>query len=186
LKRKEITHPIDIERLGTIIAFSVPVPRSATVVAGVHSIPIFSSKIIYQVIEDVRQRVANLLPTVYEKRVSGEASVLQTFDIKLGGGRTKMIAGCRITKGVVEKNKKAQVVRDGEVMHEGKDTTVMDETLSLKLLLSGRLDTFRHLKTDITEASKGTECGISLESFGDLRKDDVIQVYSDIELPKVL
>lgn len=152
----------------TIIAFAVPVPRSAVVAAGAQSIPIFSSKIIYQVIEDVRQRVANLLPSVYEKRVSGEATVLQTFDIKLTGGRTKTIAGCRVTKGNVEKSKKVQVVRNGEVIHEG------------------RLDTFRHLKDDITEASKGTECGINLESFGDLKKDDVIQVYSDIELPKVL
>jgi translation initiation factor IF-2 len=58
--------------------------------------------------------------------------------------------------------------------------------LAAKLLSLGRLDTFRHLKDDITEASKGTECGINLESFGDLKQDDVIQVYSDIELPKVL
>jgi translation initiation factor IF-2 len=106
-----------------IVAFSVPVPRSATVAAGTHNIPIFSSKIIYQVMEDVRQRVANLLPTVYEKRVSGEASVLQIFDLKLSGGRTKTIAGCRVTKGLVEKNKKVQVVRRGEVVHEGKGAT---------------------------------------------------------------
>ncbi|KAN0123829.1 hypothetical protein V8E52_002319 [Russula decolorans] len=152
----------------TVIAFSVPVPRSATAAAGMHGIPIFSSKIIYQVVEDVRQRVASLLPTEYEKRISGEVSILQIFDIKLSGGRSKTIAGCRVTKGIVEKNKKAQVVRRGEIIHEG------------------RLDTLRHLKIDITEASKGTECGISLESFGDLRKDDVIQIYSDIELPKVL
>ena len=105
---------------GTIIAFAVPVPRSVTVAAGAQSIPILSSKIIYQVIEDVRQRVANLLPSVYEKRVSGEATVLQTFDIKLTGGRTKKIAGCRVTRGIVEKSKKAQVVRNGEVVHEGK------------------------------------------------------------------
>lgn len=97
----------------------MPVPRSAIVAAGAQSIPIFSSKIIYQVIEDVRQRVAHLLPSVYEKRVSGEATVLQTFDIKLTGGRTKTIAGCRVTKGIVEKSKKVQVVRNGEVIHEG-------------------------------------------------------------------
>jgi translation initiation factor IF-2 len=151
-----------------IVAFSVPVPRSTTVAAGMHNVPVFSSKIIYQVVEDIRERVTSLLPTLYEKRISGEASVLQTFDIKLDGRRTKTIAGCRVTKGIVEKNKKVQVVRDGEVIHEG------------------RLDTFRHMKTDITNASKGTECGVSLESFGDLRKDDVIQVYSDVELPKVL
>ena len=67
----------------------------------------------------MRQRVANLLPSVYEKRVSGEATVLQLFDIKLTGGRTKKIAGCRVTRGNVEKSKKAQVVRNGEVVHEG-------------------------------------------------------------------
>ena len=105
--------------VGTIIAFAVPVPRSAMVAAGAQSIPIFSSKIIYQVIEDIKQRVANLLPSVYEKRISGEATVLQTFDIKLTGGRTKKIAGCRVTKGIVDKSKKVQVVRNGEVIHEG-------------------------------------------------------------------
>lgn len=110
-----------------VIAFSVPVPRSATLASGMHNIPIFSSKIIYQVVEDVRQRVASLLPTEYEKRVSGEASVLQIFDIKLSGGRTKTIAGCRVTKGLVEKNKKAQVVRNGEIMHEGEGTADMAE-----------------------------------------------------------
>lgn len=114
--------------LGMIIAFSIPVPRSATAAAGMHNIPIFSSKIIYQVVEDVRQRVANLLPTEYEKRISGEASVLQIFDMKLSGGRTKTIAGCRVTKGIVEKNKKVQVVRKGEIIHEGKVTTRMAES----------------------------------------------------------
>ena len=113
--------------IGMVIAFSVPVPRSATLASGMHNIPIFSSKIIYQVVEDVRQRVASLLPTEYEKRVSGEASVLQIFDIKLSGGRTKAIAGCRVTKGLVEKNKKAQVVRKGEIIHEGEGTADMAE-----------------------------------------------------------
>jgi len=111
-----------------VIAFSVPVPRSATIAVGMHNIPIFSSKIIYQVVEDVRQRVASLLPTEYEKRVSGEASILQIFDIMLSGGRTKTIAGCRVTKGIVEKNKKAQIVRRGEIIHEGMGTSHMAES----------------------------------------------------------
>jgi translation initiation factor IF-2 len=114
-----------------IVAFSVPVPRSTTVAAGMHNVPVFSSKIIYQVVEDIRERVTSLLPTLYEKRISGEASVLQTFDIKLDGRRTKTIAGCRVTKGIVEKNKKVQVVRDGEVIHEGKGTTHMTNQTQL-------------------------------------------------------
>jgi translation initiation factor IF-2 len=109
-----------------IVAFSVPVPRSATVAAGAHNIPIFSSQIIYQVIEDVKQRVVNLLPPVNEKRISGEASVLQIFDIKLSGGRSKRIAGCRVTKGVVEKSKKVQILRNGKVIHEGRGHLRLD------------------------------------------------------------
>lgn len=138
--------------LGMVIGFSVPVPRSATVAAGMHSIPIFSSKIIYQVVEDVRQRVASLLPTEYEKRISGEASVLQIFDLKLPGGRTKTIAGCRVTKGLVEKNKKAQVVRRGEMIHEG---MVLHTWLSRPGHSITLLRSVRHLKASENRYHRG-------------------------------
>lgn len=50
----------------------------------------------------------------------------------------------------------------------------------------GRLETFRHLKNDITTASKGLECGMALENFDDLRPEDLIQCYDNIEKPKTL
>ncbi|KAI0050900.1 initiation factor 2 [Auriscalpium vulgare] len=153
---------------GIIIAFSVPVPKAATVSAGMNNVPIYSSTIIYRVMEEVTKRVTDLLPSKFEKRVTGEAKVLQVFDIQLSGKRTKSVAGCRVVNGTLHRNKTVQVVRDGQVLHEG------------------RLDTFRHLKDDIAEASKGMECGLSLDMFSDLKKDDSIQVYQEVELPKNL
>ncbi|KAI0319795.1 hypothetical protein OF83DRAFT_1169861 [Amylostereum chailletii] len=153
---------------GMIIAFSVPVSRASMVAANSNSVPVYSSSIIYQVMDEVTQRVTDLLPVEYEKKVTGEANVLQIFDIHLSGKRVKKVAGSRITNGVLEKNKPVQVVRNGKVIYEG------------------RLETFRHLKNEITEASKGMECGLGFSSFDDLKPDDVIQVYQDVEKPKSL
>ncbi|KAA1474856.1 initiation factor 2 [Dentipellis sp. KUC8613] len=153
---------------GMIIAFAIPVPKSATIAASSNNIPVYKSAIIYQVMDEVTKRVIGLLPAKWDKRILGEATVLQLFEIQLSGKRTKKVAGSRITNGVVEKSKDVQVVRNGQVVHEG------------------RLDTFRHLKKDITEASKGLECGISIENFDDLREGDMIQAFSNVERTKTL
>ncbi len=69
--------------------------------------------------EDVQQRVIALLPTIKETKVTGEATVLQLFDIHLKTKQLKKIAGCRVINGIVEKAKSARIVRDGSVIHEG-------------------------------------------------------------------
>jgi translation initiation factor IF-2 len=56
----------------------------------------------------------------------------------------------------------------------------------LNHLRSGSLETFRHMKKDITEARKGMECGLSFDKFEDLREGDLIQVYQEIEKPGTL
>ena len=108
-----------------IVAFSVPVPRAAANAASSNNIPIYSSSIIYEVMDEVQRRVIDLLPSVTERRVKGEATVLQLFDIQLSGKRTKKIAGSRVTNGIVDKTKGAQVVRNGEVVHDGKSFVVI-------------------------------------------------------------
>jgi len=69
--------------------------------------------------EDVRQRVAALLPTIKETKVTGEASVIQMFDIQLKAKNVKKVAGCRVVNGMVERADNARIVRDGSVIHEG-------------------------------------------------------------------
>lgn len=107
--------------VATIVGFSVSTPRSIETLAAQNGVPICTSNIIYRLVEDIRARVTALLPVIIETKVTGEATVLQLFDIQLKGKQIKKIAGCRVTNGLVEKSKFARVVRGGVVIYEGKD-----------------------------------------------------------------
>ncbi|EGO21577.1 hypothetical protein SERLADRAFT_474105 [Serpula lacrymans var. lacrymans S7.9] len=153
---------------GTIIAFSVNIPRSVESMAAQNHIPLYSSKIIYRVMDEVRNRLTALLPSTIEKKVTGEATVLQLFDIHFKGKQKKTIAGCRVGNGLIEVSRLARVVRNGEVLHEGP------------------LEALKQQKKDVLEVKKGSECGISLETFQDLREADLIQTYEELKIPGVL
>ncbi|KAI0807397.1 initiation factor 2 [Fomes fomentarius] len=150
---------------GIVIAFSVKVPRPVEAEAHSQHVSILTSSVIYKLMDDVTARVIELLPPIIEKRVTGEAAVLQLFDIHLKGKKITQIGGCRVTTGIVEKSKLARVVRDGEVVHEGS------------------LDTLKQHKKDMTEVGRGSECGLNLAGFNDLRMGDIIQMYEEVQLP---
>ena len=101
------------------MAFTVSTPRPVEVLAKQHSVPLVSSKIIYSLIDDIRSRVIRLIPPIIETKVTGEASVLQLFDIGLKSRQTMRVAGCRVINGVVDKSKHARVVRNRETIFEG-------------------------------------------------------------------
>ncbi|EIW60058.1 initiation factor 2 [Trametes versicolor FP-101664 SS1] len=153
---------------GTIIAFNVKVPRPVESIAQSQHVPILASSVIYKLIDDVTARVVGLLPPIIEKRVSGEATVLALFDITLKGKKTTQVGGCRVSNGVVAKNKLARVVRNGQIIHEG------------------RLDTLKQHKNDVMELAKGNECGLNLADFNDLRVGDIVEMYEEVELPGTL
>lgn len=135
--------------------------------------------------EDVRSRIVALLPTIKETKVTGEADVLQIFEIQLKGHQKMKVAGCRVINGLVQRNKFARVVRSGQIIHEGA-ILIYFPLLSVANRLKGSLDTMRQLKKDVTEVRKGTECGLSFKEFSDLQAGDVIQMYDKIEKPGVI
>ncbi|KAH9934684.1 initiation factor 2 [Fomitopsis serialis] len=153
---------------GMIVAFAVGVPRPVQSVAASQQVPWITSTIIYRLMDDVKAKVIGLLPPIIEKRVTGEANVLQLFDIHIKSKQTMKVAGCRVTNGLVEKNKMARVIRNGDTVYEG------------------RIETLKHLKRDVTEVSKGTEFGMAFGSFSDLREEDIIQMFTQIEKPGIL
>lgn len=153
---------------GTIVAFTVSTPRPVEVLAKQHSVPLVSSKVIYSLIDDIRSRVIQLLPSIIETKVTGEMNVLQLFDIQLKTKQIIKVAGCRVSNGVMEKSKHVRVVRNRETIFEG------------------HLDTFKHLKKDIAEAGKGLECGISISGFDGLEVGDLVQAFEKIEKPGIL
>ena len=102
-----------------MVAFSVSTPRSVEVTASQNQVPVISSNVIYTLLDDVRARVIDLLPPIFETKVTGEATVLQLFDIQLKGKQTKKVAGCRVINGIVDKSKEVRVVRDHKAIYEG-------------------------------------------------------------------
>ena len=69
--------------------------------------------------DEVKDRVIGLLPVITETKVTGEATVLQLFDIHLKAKQIKKVAGCRVVNGTVDKSKFARVIRNGVNVHEG-------------------------------------------------------------------
>ncbi|GJJ12277.1 hypothetical protein Clacol_006518 [Clathrus columnatus] len=154
---------------GAIVAFSVSVPRAMQTLAAANDIPIISSNIIYRLMEAVKERVIALLPPIIETRVVAEATVAQLFDIHLKRKEIMTVAGCKVTNGLLEKNKAVRVVRAGTVIHD-----------------NDVLHTLRHHKKDVQEIRKDMECGLSLTKYKDLQVGDIIQSIQVVQKPGLL
>jgi translation initiation factor IF-2 len=112
--------------------------------------------VIYNAIEEVESALKGMLKPEYEEVQLGTAEVREVFRSSKFGN----IAGCLVRSGVVRRNSKARLVRDG---------TVVAENLAIESL--------RRFKDDATEVRDGFECGIGLGSFNDVKVDDVIETY---------
>ncbi len=121
-------------------------------------------RVIYELLDDVKNAMVGLLEPVRQESSLGRAEVRDTFTIpKIG-----TIAGCYITNGLVRRNANARLLRDNRVIHEGK------------------MSSLRRFKDDAREVQAGFECGIGLESFNDVKVGDVIEVYEFKEIAPTL
>jgi translation initiation factor IF-2 len=135
-------------------------------------VPLHLESVIYRLIETVRSKVAALLPPKIESRVVGEATVQQLFPVKVKKG-TVMVAGCKVSNGIINKAEKVRILRTGD----GKDKEVVYE---------GTIETLRHLKKEVGEVRKGTECGISFDEFADVKEGDEVVSFTTFEVPREL
>ena len=101
-----------------IVAFSVSVSRAVRASASQNHVPIYTSNIIYRAIDDVRDRVISLLPCTYDIKVTGEAKVLQIFEVQIKGSYQR-IAGCRVNHGIVQRSSAVRVLREEKMIYEG-------------------------------------------------------------------
>ena len=145
-----------------IVAFNVrPAPgvREEIQRSGVD---VRSYRIIYEAIEDIEGAVKGLLAPEQREQVLGEAEVRELFKVP----RLGVVGGCMVTNGVVRRDAKVRVVRDGVVLVE-------DDLSSL-----------RRFKDDVREVAQGFECGIGLERFKDLKVGDVIENFEIVEVAR--
>ncbi len=119
--------------------------------------------VIYQAIEEVEAALKGLLKPEFEEAQLGSAEVREVFRSSKFGN----IAGCLVRSGVITRNARARLVRDGAVVRDGLT-----------------IESLRRFKDDATEVRDGYECGIGLGSFNDIKVDDVIETYEMREKPR--
>ncbi|KHO01062.1 Translation initiation factor aIF-2, bacterial-like protein [Metarhizium album ARSEF 1941] len=151
-----------------IINFNVPILPRIKQRAEEAKVKILDHNVIYHVVDDAKAVLSGLLPMSVTYRVSGEADIIQVFSINLKGRVFKNIAGCRVRNGSIKKSSLVKVLRKG------------------KVIFDGSIDTLKHVKKDVMEMGKGTECGIGLEGFGDFLVDDQIQTYEVVKERRAL
>jgi len=147
-----------------IIGFNVRPAGGARQLSDKEEIDIRTYSIIYDAINDIRDAMEGMLSPELKEEVTGTAEVRETFKISKVG----TIAGCMITSGVVYRNSKVRIIREGIVIKEGS------------------LDTLKRFKDDVKEVKKGYECGIQIKNFNDIKESDIIEAYKEVEVKKKL
>ncbi len=140
---------------GVIIGFNVrPLPEAAAL-AMREGVDIRTYTVIYKITEELRAAMLGMLEPEEVEHSLGSAEVRQTFR----ASRIGTIAGCMVTQGKITRNAKIRLVRDGTIVHQG------------------GIGSLKRFKDDVREVDEGSECGIVLETFQDVKEGDVIEAY---------
>ena len=143
-----------------IIGFNVRPSNSIKDYAKEQCVDIRLYNIIYKVVEEMEAAMKGLLDPVYEEKVLGTADIKQIFKFSKVG----LIAGSYVTDGVIKRDAKARLIRDGIVIYDGNIGSLQRE------------------KDSVKEVKKGFECGITIENFNDIKVGDVIEAYEMVEI----
>jgi translation initiation factor IF-2 len=138
-----------------IIGFNAKPVGKAAQTADAEKVQIYTFNVIYDALDKTRELMLGLLEPEYREREQGEAEVRALFPIpKIG-----VVAGCRVTRGLIQRSSHVRVVRRGTVIHKG------------------RIASLRVLKDDVKEVREGFECGIVIDSFPEIEPGDIIQAF---------
>jgi len=147
-----------------IIGFNVRADASARKIVQEGDLEIKYYSVIYDAIDDVKKAIAGLLGTEVKEQILGLAEVKDVFrSSKLGA-----IAGCLVIDGVVKRDNPIRVLRDNVVVFEGE------------------LESLRRFKDDVKEVTAGTECGIGVKQYNDVRQGDQIECFERVEVQRTL
>jgi len=147
-----------------IIAFNVRADAGARRLAADNEIDIRYYSVIYEAIEDVKQALSGLLSPEMREEIVGLAEVRDVFKASGFGA----VAGCLVVEGTVKRGNPIRVLRDNVVIYEGE------------------LESLRRFKDDVSEVRTGTECGIAVKNYNDVRPGDQIEVYQRVEVARTL
>lgn len=147
-----------------IIGFNVRADNSAQKIIQENDLDLHYYSIIYEAIDEVKAAITGMLGTEIREQIVGLAEVKDVFrSSKLGA-----IAGCLVVEGHVKSANPIRVLRDNVVIFEGE------------------LESLRRFKDDVSEVKSGTECGIGVKMYNDIKPDDQIECFERIEVARTL
>ena len=147
-----------------VIGFNVRADVAARKVIASESIDLRYYSVIYALIDEVKQAMSGMLAPEFRQEIIGLAQVRDVFKSpKIGS-----IAGCMVTEGVIKRSAPIRVLRENIVIYEGE------------------LESLRRFKDDVQEVRNGTECGIGVKNYNDVRVGDQIEVFETVEVKRTL
>ena len=147
-----------------VIGFNVRADKTAKLLLEKSGIELRYYSVIYELIDDVKKSLSGMLSPEIREEIVGIAEVRDVFR----SPRYGQIAGCMVTEGTVFRNKPIRVLRDNVVIYEGE------------------LESLRRFKDDVAEVRNGTECGIGVRNYNDVRSGDLIEVFDTKEIAREL
>jgi len=147
-----------------IIGFHVRPDNNARASAEREGVDIKLYRVIYDAVNDIRARLEGLLRPEEREIILGEAEVREIFKVS----RVGTVAGCSVRSGVINRQAKVRVIRDGVEVY------------------AGSIASLRRFKDDVKEVKEGYECGIGIENFNDIKVGDVIECYRKEEVARTL
>ena len=147
-----------------LIGFNVRADSAAKRLIDEAEVDLHYYSVIYDLIDEVKQALSGMLAPEFKEEIIGLAEVRDVFRApKIGA-----VAGCMVTEGVVKRNNPIRVLRDNVVIYEGE------------------LESLRRYKDDVNEVKAGTECGIGVKNYNDVKVGDQIEVYERVQVRRSL
>ncbi|MFH1681262.1 MAG: translation initiation factor IF-2 [Candidatus Eisenbacteria bacterium] len=147
-----------------IIGFHVKADVRAAALAGEEGVNILFYQVIYEAVSDVQRAMEGLLQPELRQKTIGQVEVREVFKI----GRVGVVAGSYVQSGTVTRNARVRVLREGNAIYEG------------------RIASLRRFKDDVREVQSGFECGIVLDGFQDIQKEDILEIFTVEEIARKL
>jgi len=147
-----------------VLGFNVACETGVQQQARHDGVRVSTFRIIYELLDFVKQRMLDLLPPEFKEAIRGHAEIKAAFDI----GKTGRIAGCQMLDGVLRADARYRIFRKKEKIWDGKLTAL------------------KHFQNDVTEVNGSQECGIFFNGFEEFQVGDTIECYVLEELPRAL
>jgi translation initiation factor IF-2 len=145
-----------------VIGFNVVPTAQARSLGDEEGVDVRTYRVIYQAVQDIENAARGLLGPEMREVATGQAEVRALFRVPRAG----VVAGCYVTDGVIRRNSRVRLVRDGTVIYE-----------------TG-LSSLKRFKDDVREVAAGFECGIALEGYQDIKEGDSIQAFEVQEIAR--